>query len=186
MGALSADGSRRWNGQFWVVQRSAPAFSAPPRPVRPAPPPIDERRGFRPFAAMLAAVAGLVLGHLHFSLPASGSLESALSEMALANQLWFLFTYGVVVVILSVGRQGIDVLVVRAALVAFVLGAGFIGLTPLVIFTIPQWLLAAVLAGLVFAVVVGPVLALLAALANLLWYRSLASLRPQLRIFNRG
>jgi hypothetical protein len=35
-------------------------------------------------------------------------------------------------------------------------------------------------------VVAEPVLGLLAAVANLLWYRSLTSLRPQLRVFNRG
>ena len=135
----------------------------------------------------MATLVGVLLSHLHITLPASGgSLESALSEMALVNELWFLFTYACVVLILSLGRQGIDVLLLRAAIVGFVLGASFVGVTPLVIAPVPVWLLAVLVSALVSAVVAGLVLGLLAAVANLLWYRSLNSLRPQLRVFNRG
>jgi len=49
----------------------------------------------------------------------------------------------------------------------------------------PSTRLIVATAGLIAAGTLGPILATYAILANLLWYRSLTSLRPQLRIFNR-
>ncbi len=138
---------------------------------------------------ILAAVVGEVLSSIHFTLPWSGSLESALTAMLIANLIWGLFTWASVVVILSIGRRGIDVLLLRAMLVAFILGVAF--LIVLVVMPLPVTprvpaLLIVFTAGLISAVTLGPVLAMFSILANLLWYRSLTSLRPQLGVFNRG
>jgi hypothetical protein len=148
----------------------------------------SERRRFGFGGVILAAVVGEVLASIHFNLPWSGSMESALSAMLIANLLWGLVTYGSVVVILSIGRRGIDVLLLRAMLVAFVLGAGFfvvLLVTPLPATSRVPALLIVATAGLIAAGTLGPILATYAILANLLWYRSLTSLRPQLGIFNR-
>lgn len=134
---------------------------------------------------MLAAVVGVVLSSIH--LPAPGSLDS-LVEILIANLLLALLAFGGVIVILSIGRQGADVLLLRAAVVAFIQGAAgatFVAATPLP-FTLPvPWALVVLVVGLFWAVTVGPVYAGMAILANLLWYRSFRSLRPQLPVFNR-
>jgi hypothetical protein len=176
-----------WNGKFWVRVKSDPPLSElPPPTARPAP--IEfapERRSLRLGGVLAAAVVGVALGHLHINLPGSGSLESTVKEMLVANLLWGLFTNGCVVLILSVGRQGIDVLLLRAIAVGFILGATLLGLGPLPIMGW-VWLLAIFVSGLIYAALAGPILAVFAVLANLLWYRSFRSLRPQLPVFNRG
>jgi hypothetical protein len=177
-----------WNGRFWVRRQSDPQPS-PTQPPTTRPAQIElpgERRGPGLGGVVLAAVVGVVLGHLHFTIPGSGSLESTLTELMVVNQLWILLTYGSVVLILSVGRQGIDVLLLRSVVVGFILGVAFIGVTPLVIVPARTWLLVVFASGAIWAVLIGPVLALLALLANLVWYHSFRSLRPQLPIFNRS
>ena len=191
VGTVSADGSRVWDGSFWVRHQSDQPFQELPPPI--AGPVSDdlwsERRRFGFGGVILAAVVGEVLSSIHFTLPWSGSLESALTAMLIANLIWGLFTWASVVVILSIGRRGIDVLLLRAMLVAFILGVAF--LIVLVVMPLPVTprvpaLLIVFTAGLISAVTLGPVLAMFSILANLLWYRSLTSLRPQLGVFNRG
>jgi len=136
---------------------------------------------------LLAAIVGVVLSYMPIPVPAPGSIEGALNEMFVVQTLRGLFTFLAVVVILSIGRQGIDVLVLRSMVVAFFLGAAFGALLPIwMVRGTGAWLVAIFIAGLIWALLVGPVLALFAILANLLWYRSVRSLRPQLGIFNRG
>jgi hypothetical protein len=136
---------------------------------------------------VLAAVVVVVLSNIHFGLPGTGSLDSLAGMMA-ANVLLALSAFGAVIVILSIGRQGADVLLLRAMVVAFIQGAAgaiLLGAPP---FPVPlgiPWALVVFVVGLLWAVFVGPVYAALAILANLLWYRSFRLLRPQLRIFNR-
>ena len=191
VGTLSADGSRVWDGKFWVrrdPETTLPAFQ-PAMARQVADEVWPERRTFGVGGVILAAVVGELLSSIHFTLPWSGSLNSALVALAITNLLWGLFTYGSVVVILSIGRRGADVLLLRAMLVAFLLGAAF--LVVLVVIPLPvtprvPGLLIVIMGGLVAAVSAGPVIGAFAILANLLWYRSFSSLRPQLGIFNRG
>jgi hypothetical protein len=191
VGTLSADGSRRWDGKYWVRLTPDRSLSELPLPtVRLAPGDVwSERRGFGLGGALLAAIVGVVLSSINFTLPWSGSAESAFFAMVVTKQLWALFTYGSMVVILSIGRRGADVLLLRAMLVAFLMGAAFLVVfvtTPLP-FAIPvPGLLVVLLGGLLAAVTGGPFLAAMAMLANLLWYRSFESLQPQLGIFNRA
>jgi hypothetical protein len=133
---------------------------------------------------MAAAVVGVLLSHIHLTPTNAGSLEAALEEWAVLNQLWTLFTYGSVVVILSLGRQGVDVLMLRATVVGFIMGATALGLTPFLF--LPLGLLMVVGGALVGTVLGGLFFGVMATLANLLWYRSFRSLHPQLRIFNRA
>jgi hypothetical protein len=197
IGALSADGSRRWDGRFWVPVRTdraldefPPAF-APPLATELPP----ERRGFRLGGVVLSAFIGLVISYMPIPAPTPDSLDSALRELALVTELRVLFAFAAIVLILSVGRQGIDVLLLRAMLTAFILGAAFVGFILGAVFLAPfpipitpryPWPFAVIAVGLIWAVLLGPPLAVVAALANLLWYRSLRSLRPQLGMFNRG
>lgn len=188
MGALSANGSRRWDGQFWVpLHTDPPLDELRPPVVRPYMTELPfERRGFRPGGVLLAAVVGVVLSNIHVGLPGTGSLDS-LAGMIAANLLLALSAFGGVIVILSIGRQGADVLLLRAMVVAFIqgaVGAILLGAPP---FPIPlgiPWALVVFAVGLFWAVVMGLFYAAMAILANLLWYRSFRSLRPQLRIFN--
>ena len=143
---------------------------------------------------MLAACVGLTLAFIPVPAPSPGSLDSALTELAVVTLLRVLFTFVAVVVILSLGRQGIDVLLLRSMLTVFLMGAAVMGLIvgafflgPIPIPVTPRlpWPLVVVLVGLVSAVQLGPVVAVVSALANLLWYRSLRSLRAQLGIVFR-
>jgi hypothetical protein len=126
-----------------------------------------------------------VLTHLHFNVFAFMPLSSALTQLLITNLIWYVFSYGMVIVILSVGRRGIDVMLLRAMLVAFLLGVAFIALTPLVDF-VPRgtWILTMLISGLTSAALAGPVFGVYATVANLIWYRSPRSLRPQIAIFN--
>jgi hypothetical protein len=197
VGTFSADRSRRWDGKFWVPQPSdRPPDEFPAPYVRTLALEIPaERRGFRFGAVVLAAIAGLVLTFIPIPAPDPGSLEGALGELAVVTAIRLLVAFAAVVVILSLGRQGIDVLLLRAMLVGFIMGATVAGLFLAAIFLGPvpihitpraPWPLAVIAIGLTVAVALGPPLAIFAALANLLWYRSLRSLRPQLGVFNRG
>ena len=93
-------------------------------------------------------------------------------------------------------------LFLRAILVAFLQGAAFIAipllsnlgdttqrtqplaLGPFSVLALIPWPLLVIGIGLISAVLQGPILAAFAIVANLLWYRSFTSLRPQLRVFN--
>jgi hypothetical protein len=196
VGTLSANGSRRWDGQYWVpVYTDAPLEELPP-PVayRPVTEFSYEQRGYGLAGVVLAPIVGVVMGSIHFPPPATGSLDSGLVGFMVINLLWGLLSYGAVVVILSLGRQGVDVLLLRAVVVAFIQGAAFMAI-PLIgntlnatpFQTVPGivWPLAVLAVGLFSALWQGPLLAAFAILANLLWYRSLRSLRPQLPVFNR-
>ena len=79
-------------------------------------------------------------------------------------------------------------LLLRAMMVAFILGAAFLVVVvaaPLPVTPGVSGILVVFIGGLISAVLGGPVLAAIVILANLLWYRSFRSLRPQLGAFNR-
>lgn len=180
---------------FWVPLRTHNQLDElPPLVVRSVPTELTwERRGFRLGGVVLAVVVGLVLTYSPIPMPPAGSLDEALTEIAIVFFIRSWFMFAAVVLILSIGRQGIDLLLLRAMVVAFILGAAFMGLllSPALFFPIPvnpriPLPLVVLAGGLMWAVILGPVTAIFAMLANLLWYRSFRSLRPQLRIFNRG
>ena len=206
IGTLSANGSRRWNGQFWVPVHTDPPLQDLPPPVVYGPvarPFVYERRGYGLGALVLAPIVGVVMGSIRFPAPTTGSLDSSLVGFLVINLAWGLLTYGAVVVIVSLGRQGVDVLFLRAILVAFIEGAVFMAIPlvanlsdvtqsirapaigPFPVVALILWPLVVLGVGLVSAVFQGPILFAFATLANLLWYRSFKSLRPQLPIFNR-
>ena len=142
----------------------------------------------------MAPIVGVVMGSIHFPPPSTGSLESSLIGFMVANLVWGLLAYFAVVVILSLGRQGVDVLFLRGIVVAFIQGVAFMAIplvgnslngTPLRVVPGIVWPLVVFGVGLTSAVLQGPFLAAFATLANLLWYRSFESLRPQLPVFNR-
>lgn len=188
VGALSADGSRVWTGSFWAVNPAhIPRAEDTPSFSRPAPQDLPyEHRGFGCLGVVVAGAVGVVLSYFHPTVQVAGSINQALTELAVANLLWVLFSYGCVVVIVSVGRQGLDVLLMRSIVVGFILGAGIFGVRLLAVFSDSNGLIALLVSGLVWAVTVGPHLFVMAMLANLLLYRSLRSLRPQLGVFNRA
>ena len=206
VGTLSSNGSRRWDGQFWVPVYTNPPVDllAPPVEYRPVARVFDyERRGYGLGAVLLAPIVGVVMGSIHFPTPATGSLDSSLIGFLVTNVVWGLLTYGAVFVIVSLGRQGVDVLFLRAMLVAFIEGAAFIAIPlvanlwdatratqsvaigPFPVMALIPWPLVVLGVGLISAVFQGPILFAFATLANLLWFRSFRSLRPQLPIFNR-
>jgi hypothetical protein len=194
VGALSADGSRRWDGKFWVAERAdRPLEEFRPPLARPvADEFVWERRGFRLGRVVLAAAIALVISFIPIPSPSPGSLDSALIELAVVTLLRVLFAFFAVVVILSLGRQGIDLLLLRAMLTAFLIGSAVMALFFDLFVSIPipvtpriPWPFVVMLGGLFFAVQLGPVAAVVSALANLLWYRSLRSLKTQLGIFSR-
>ena len=194
VGTLSADGSRAWDGRFWVLTPSGHRLDGlPPLEVRRQAAEFSpERRGYRLGLVVLAAFVGLTISFIPIPAPSPGSLDSALTELAVVTLLRVLFTFVAVVVILSLGRQGIDVLLLRAMLTAFLMGSAvmawfFVLFVTIAIPVTPRipWPFVVMLGGLIFAVLLGPVVALLSALANLLWYRSLRSLRAQLGIVIR-
>jgi hypothetical protein len=162
-----------------------------------------ERRGYGLGAVVLAPIVGVVMGSIRFPAPSTGSLDSGVIGFLVTNLIWSVLTYGAVVVILSLGRQGVEVLFLRAILVAFIEGAAFIAIPlvanlwdatqatqsvaigPFPVMALIPWPLVVFGVGLISAVIQGPILFAFAVLANLLWYRSFRSLRPQLPIFNR-
>lgn len=194
VGTLSADGSRMWDGSFWVLTRTGYRLDElPPLAVRRQAAEFSpERRGYRLGRVVLAAFVGLTLIFIPIPAPSPGSLDSALTELAAVTLFRVLSTTVAVVVILSLGRQGIDVLLLRAMLTTFLMGSAVMGLFFALFVVIPipvtpriPWPFVVMLGGLFLAVLLGPVVAVVSALANLLWYRSLRSLRAQLGIFSR-
>ena len=136
---------------------------------------------------LLAGIMAAVLGSIHLTLaPTGGELAAPPGEMTVANLIWSLFTYVAVAAILSIGRQGIDVILLRSMVAAWIMGAALMAPLPIYVFSPVAWLLAIFVAACIWAVTVGPLLAGVAILANLIWYRSFWSLRPQLGIFNRA
>jgi hypothetical protein len=195
VGTLSADGSRRWDGRFWVPLRTDhPLDELPPLVARRMPnEPTGERGGLRLGGVILAAAVGLAISYLPIPMPNPGSLEGALNEIVFVSFIRSYGMFAVVVVILSIGRQGIDVLLLRSIVVAFILGIAFatLILSPIFFFSIPvnprvPLPLVVVLGGVIWAGILGPIITIFAAVANLIWYRSFRSLRPQLRIRRRG
>ncbi len=183
VGSLSADGSRVWDGYFWhrvssdppIVQSGSAAARSQHTEFL-----LEERRfGF--IGVLVATVVGIVLTHVHFNLPLVGPLSSALTQVLVTQLLWFVFSYGMVILILSIGRRGVDVMLLRAMLVAFFHGVAFIAMTPLnqLVESWVYWL-TLLLTALAWVVLVGPIFAVWATVANLIWYRSVTSLRPQL------
>jgi hypothetical protein len=162
-----------------------------------------ERRGYGLGGVLLAPIVGVVMGSIQFPAPATGSLNSSLIGFLVINLVWGVLTYGAVVGILSHGRQGVDVLFLRAILVAFIEGAAFVAIPllanlwdatqatqsaavgPFPVVALIPWPLVVLGVGLVSVVFQGPILFAFAVVANLLWYRSFKSLRPQLPVFNR-
>jgi hypothetical protein len=194
VGSISADGSRAWDGRFWVLTATGHRLDElPPLQIRRQAAEFSpEQRGYRLGRVVLAAIVGLTLGFIPIPAPSPGSLDSALTELAVVTLLRVLLTFVAVVVILSLGRQGIDVLLLRAMLTAFLMGSAVMGLFFVLFVVIPipvtpriPWPFVVMLGGLIFAVLLGPVVAVFSALANLLWYRSLRSLRALLGIFSR-
>ena len=191
VGVPSSDGSRVWNGQFWVRVggpeehvAETPALPDQPRHIEL----FEERRRFGFPGLLVAAVVGVVLTNLHFTLPTFGAstLADALSRLVIVNLVWTVAAYLVVIVILSLGERGVDVMLLRAMLVAFVVGAAYVWLSPLsLVLHGGDWLKVVLVAGLVFGLLVGPTLAVYAILVNFIWYRSSRSLRPQLGFFDR-
>jgi hypothetical protein len=185
-----------WDGSFWVLTRNGYQLNElPPLAARRQTATFSpERPGYRLGRVVLAATVGLTLSFIPIPAPSPGSLGSALTELAVVTLLRVVFTFVAVVVILSLGRQGIDVLLLRAMLTTFLMGSAVMGLIFGAVFLAPipfpvtpriPWPLVVVLGGLIFAVLLGPVVAVFSALANLLWYRSLPSLTAQLGIFSR-
>src|SRR5438552_8780700 len=121
VGTLSADGSRMWDGSFWVLTRNGyqgnelPPLAARRQTAKFAP----ERPDYRLGRVVLAATVGLSLSFMPIPAPSPGSLDSALTELAVFTVLRVVFTFDAVVVILNLGRQGIDVLLLRAMLTSF-------------------------------------------------------------------
>ena len=191
VGTLSPDGSRVWDGQYWKLNGPAPPSPAIEQRSNAADPSFElNYRGAHVGGVIVASMLGVVMSHLGLNFPAlfSGpatTVEGALNQLGISILIWTSLTFLTLVLVLSVGRQGIDVLLVRSMIVAFVIGVGFFILLPLWYFSFGKWLLVTLMAGGTFAVLYGPILALFAAVANLLWYRSLRSLRPQLGIFHR-
>lgn len=188
VGTLSRDRSRKWDGRFWVLirpdhPRDAPRSSSMPLArVQPS-----DRRASHPGLMLLAGIVAAVLGSIHFTLaPSGGRLAASVGLITAENVLWSLLTYVGAGVILSIGRQGIDVILLRSMVAAWIMGAALTAPVPIYVFSPVAWLLAIFVAACVWAVTVGPLLAGMAILANLLWYRSFWSLRPQLGIFNRA
>jgi hypothetical protein len=196
VGTLSPDGSRRWDGRFWVPIRNDDRLpELPPPPARePTAGYSPDRRRLRLGGVILASVVGVALFLMPLPAPGAGSLEGALTELAVLALLRVLLPFVAVVLILSVGRQGLDVLLLRGLLTAFLMGAALIGLFLGAVFLGPipvpvelsiPWPVAVTLGGLLLATLLGPMVTFVAALANLLWYRSLRSLRAQFGTISR-
>ena len=166
----------------------AQVIESAPKPARSGF--TSEHRGAHIGGVVFGSILGFLLTHFALNLsvtfmPPSNSVGSAFDSLGIGFETWAFITVASAVVILSVGRQGIDVLLLRSMVVAFFLGAGFASMFPIWFLSVGQWLVAMLEVGLEWALVGGPVLTLFAILANLLWYRSLYSLRPQLGIFSR-
>jgi len=195
IGDRSPDGSRVYDGKYWVLQRTAPVIEeyVPPAeqylPLHEFP---HERGGFG-FGGLIVAIAvGLVLAYAPYPAIPTDSFDTALQELAISFFIRSWGTFIAVFLILSIGRRAIDVQLLRSMIVAFVLGFVFflaftylfLGLSLLGLrdtSRVPPIALPFI-GGAIWAVTLGPVIAIAATLANLLWYRSIRSLKPWLLI----
>lgn len=190
MGDRSADGTRMFDGKYWVLQRTERFQESAPR--------IDEHLPLREFAhersggfgfsgLIIASAVGLVIAYAPYPAPSASSVEDALQMLAISILIRIWGTFIAVVLILSIGRRPIDIMLARSMIVAFVLGFPlFFGLG-LLLTVVPTGARSTVpyialpfIAGAIYAVTLGPVIAIVATVANLLWYRSFRSLKPWL------
>jgi hypothetical protein len=189
IGDKSPDGSRVYDGKYWVLQRTAPAIEeyVPPAEQYEFP---HERGGFGFGGLIVAIVVGLVLAYAPYPGIPTDSFDTALEELAISLFIRSWGTFIAVFLILSIGRRAIDVQLLRSMIVAFVLGFVFflaftylfLGLSLLGVRDTPRVPPIALpfIGGAIWAVTLGPVIAIAATLANLLWYRSFRSLKPWL------
>ena len=187
-GTPSADGSRVWDGRFWVLTNpGAPMIEISEPIVRHEPTEVlEEPRGAYVGGVIFASVVAAAMTYLRLSVPAmfvppTDSLVAALHELFLAIEIWNVLTFVLLVAVLSIGRQGIDVLLLRSMVVAVVFGIANVAISP--VWFVPDSSRLKLIAA--FGILFGPALTLFATVANLVWYRSFSSLRPQLGIFNR-
>jgi len=195
IGDRSPDGSRVYDGKYWVLQRTAPVieeYVPPAEQYLPLHEFRHERGGFG-FGGLIVAIAvGLVLAYAPYPAISTDSFDTALQELAISFFIRSWGTFIAVFLILSIGRRAIDVQLLRSMIVAFVLGFVFflaftylfLGLSLLGLrdtSRVPPIALPFI-GGAIWAVTLGPVIAIAATLANLLWYRSFRSLKPWLLI----
>lgn len=195
IGDRSPDGSRVYDGKYWVLQRTAPVneeYVPPAEQYLPLHEFPYERGGFG-FGGLIVAIAvGLVLAYAPYPAIPTDSFDTALQELAISFFIRSWGTFIAVFLILSIGRRAIDVQLLRSMIVAFVLGFVFflaftylfLGLSLLGLrdtSRVPPIALPFI-GGAIWAVTLGPVIAIAATLANLLWYRSFRSLKPWLLI----
>ena len=170
-----------WNGQYWVRVR-------PDQPLVASVPAADpglwelqlDQRGYYPGKVILAATVGLTFSYLRLSVPIFDAGPSSLLDLLFFNLLLGAITYALIVVILSLGPQGIDVLILRGSAAGALMGAGVGLLTPVYQLSVALWLVWIAVSAMIGAIGGIPSLAAPAALLNLLWYQSFRSLRPQL------
>jgi hypothetical protein len=195
IGDRSPDGSRVYDGKYWVLQRTAPVieeYVPPAEQYLPLHEFAHESGGFG-FGGLIVAIAvGLVLAYAPYPAIPTDSFDTALQELAISFFIRSWGTFIAVFLILSIGRRAIDVQLLRSMIVAFVLGFVFflaftylfLGLSLLGLrdtSRVPPIALPFI-GGAIWAVTLGPVIAIAATLANLLWYRSFRSLKPWLLI----
>lgn len=195
IGDKSPDGSRVYDGTYWVAQRTEPTIEEYPPRFEPHVPTLEfrpERTGFGFGGVIVASAVGLALAYSpHPGIP-TDSLDTAMQELAISLLIRTWGTLIAVFLILSIGRRAIDVQLLRSMIVAFVLGFVFslaftylfLGLSLLGLrgtSRIPPIVLPFI-GGAIWAVTLGPVIAIAATLANLLWYRSFRSLKPWLLV----
>jgi hypothetical protein len=195
VGDRSPDGSRVYDGKYWVLQRTEPAIQEYATPAEQHLPPNEfpqERGGFG-FGGLIVAIGvGLVLAYAPYPAIPTDSFNVAMSELAISLFIRTWGTFIAVFLILSIGRRAIDIQLLRSVIVAFVLGFVFflaftylfLGLSLLGVrgaSRVPPIVLP-FLGGATWGVTLGPVIAIAATLANLLWYRSFRSLKPWLLV----
>jgi hypothetical protein len=193
IGDRSPDGSRVYDGKYWVLQRTAPVIEeyVPPAEQHLRLHEFPHERGGFGFGGLIVAIAvGLVLAYAPYPAIPTDSFDTALEELAISFFIRSWGTFISVFLILSIGRRAIDVQLLRSMIVAFVLGFVFflaftylfLGLSLLGVkdtSRVPPIALPFI-GGAIWAVTLGPVIAIAATLANLLWYRSFRSLKPWL------
>jgi hypothetical protein len=86
---------------------------------------------------ILAAVGGVALIFMPLPAPSPASLNAALTELLVLLLLRILLPFVAVVLILSLGRQGMDVLYLRAMLTSFLMGAAIVAFILWALFSVP-------------------------------------------------
>ncbi len=195
VGDRSPDGSRVYDGKFWVPQRTEAAIQeyATPAERHPRSYEFPQERGGFGFGGLIVAIGvGLVLAYAPYPGIPTDSLDFAMSELAISVLIRTLGTFIAVFLILSIGRRAIDIQLLRSVIVAFVLGfVFFLAFTYLLLglslfglrgtSSVPPNALPFI-GGAAWGVTLGPLIAIAATLANLLWYRSFRSLKPWLLV----